>query len=72
MKKDWIKRLPPGEYDIKQIKEFANLSTHGSAKIVLMKYGATVRKEPVKGTNLMKDIFIWPGFIVKIKDKNKN
>lgn len=69
MKKDWIKRLPPGEYDIKQIKEFAGLLTHASTKIILLKYGATVRKEIVKGTNFMKDVFTWPGFKHKSKDK---
>jgi len=71
MKKDWIKRLPPGEYDIKQIKEFANLLTHGSAKKILMKYGASVRKEQT-GKNFCKDIFTWPGFKQENTNKNKN
>lgn len=62
MNKDWIKRLPPGEYTMRQIKEFAGLSSHASTKIVLLKYGAKVKKVHVNGSSFFMDIFIWKGF----------
>lgn len=69
MKKDWIKRLPPGEYTMNQIKEFSGLSSHTSAKIILIKYGAKVKKIQSEKSGFFKDIFIWKGFNLPKKGK---
>lgn len=71
MKKDWIKRLPPGEYTMRQIKEFAGLASHASIKIVMIKYGAKVKKIQVKSSNFFMDIFIWKGFKPIKKERKK-
>ena len=72
MKKDWIKRLPPGEYTMKQIKEFAGLNAGNSAKLVLLKYGAKVKSIRLYDTNILQDLFIWKGYKPKPKDKKKD
>ena len=60
-KNDWIKNLPAGEYTIQQILKFANLKSAVSAKIIMIKYGATVTPVVAKGS-VYRDMFTWPGF----------
>ncbi len=62
MKKDWIKNLPPGEYDMHFLKKFAGLTSHTSIKRMMIKYGANAKLVRCENTHFFKDIFYWPGF----------
>lgn len=68
MKKDWIKKLPPGEYDMHFLKEFTGLSSHTSIKKILLKNGAIFQSIPSEHSNFCKNIYTWPGFKPKNKD----
>jgi len=66
MASKWIKELPPGEYDIKKLKEFSGKSCHCSIKKTMKLHGAEIRKEPVERggylTDLTKNVFTWHGY----------
>ncbi len=72
MKKDWIKKLPPGKYDMHFLKEFTGLSSHTSIKKILLKNGATFQSIPSEGSNFNKKIYTWPGFMQKKEDKKSS
>lgn len=57
---EWIKNLPPGTYDSKQLIAATGMYISSMQKL-LIKYGATMIKEPCH-TNLMKSVFIWEGY----------
>ena len=65
MKKDWIKKLPPGEYDMHFLKEFSGLTSHTTIKKRLLKNGATFQSIPAERSNFRKNIYTWPGFMQK-------
>lgn len=71
MKKDWYKRLPAGEYTLRQVVEFAGLKSLESARAVLLNHGATVKLTPVEGKHFSKCIMIWPGFKKEKAKHNK-
>ncbi len=64
---EWIKNLPPGRYDSKQLVAETGMYV-SNMRNMLIKYGATMVKEPCH-TNLMKSVFIWEGY--KSKEENK-
>jgi len=70
MKKDWIKRLPPGEYTMQDIKDFAGLKWGNYPKKLMVKYGAEIKSVKIEGRNFFKNIFIWKGFPQKLTFEN--
>ncbi len=62
MKKDWIKKLPPGEYTMQQIKDMYGLIGSPSAKLILLKYGAKLKRVQGPDDNFYRDIFVWKGY----------
>lgn len=69
MKKNWIKILPPGEYDMKELKKITGLKSLTSIKGVMIRHGAKINTVNVEHSNMIKNVFIWPGFKDKISRK---
>jgi hypothetical protein len=67
---DWIKKLPPGEYDIKALREFTGLLSNPSLKTVMLRYGAKVKSVRVGESNRFKDVFVWRGVPKYLRGKS--
>ncbi len=65
---DWIKRLPPGQYDMKQLITFSGLKkySHGSIKNTMLYYGAKIESVPATNS-FSKYIYHWEGFKLRWK-----
>ncbi len=62
--REWLKTLPPGEYDLKQLLKIAgvNHNSHLMIKTLLVYYGATISRIAVPKSNLFKMMFKWNGY----------
>ena len=67
----WILELPPGEYDMKKLKEITGLHQN-TLSYILRKFGCEERKIESGYRNLNKNIFIWYGYKGPVKKGDKN
>lgn len=58
----WVKTLPPGIYDTKDLVKHSKLTGRNSLIKVMINHGAKIKKVKVAEHNLIKNVYYWEGY----------